>query len=71
LFETKTLTAWTDVSSKLTSAFELLTAEQWLEKNSAVSPDEFAKDPARNRLAILLSRTNHVAFHTGQIILTK
>jgi hypothetical protein len=63
--------AWTDVSSRLTSAFELLTAAQWLEKHSAVSPDDFAKDPTRNRLAILLSRTNHAAFHTGQIILTK
>jgi hypothetical protein len=56
---------------ELTSAFESLTAAQWLEKHSEVSPDEFAKDPARNRLAILLSRTNHAAFHTGQIILTK
>ena len=64
-------TAWIEVNSKLTSAFESLTAAQWLEKHAAVSPEEFAKDPARNRLAVLLSRTNHAAFHTGQIILTK
>ena len=63
--------AWIEVNSKLTSVFESLTAAQWLEKHSEVSPGEFAKDPARNRLAILLSRTNHAAFHTGQIILTK
>jgi hypothetical protein len=63
--------AWTDVNTRLTAAFENLTTGQWLEKHAAVSKDDFAKEPTRNRLAILISRTSHVAFHTGQAALTK
>ncbi len=63
--------AWTDVNSKLTAALEKLTMEEWLEKHTAVSDEDFAKDPTRNRLAILLSRTSHAAFHSGQAVLVK
>jgi len=63
--------AWTDINSKLTAAMEALRPEQWLEKHTAVSEEDFAKDPLRNRLAVLLSRTNHASFHIGQIRLTQ
>lgn len=63
--------AWTEVNNKLTTAFEKLTPQQWLEKHTAVSDEEFAKDPTRNRISVLISRTGHVAFHTGQAALTK
>jgi uncharacterized damage-inducible protein DinB len=63
--------AWSEVNTRLTAAFEKLTPQQWLEKHTAVSNEDFAKDPTRNRLAVLLSRTNHVAFHTGQAALVK
>jgi len=63
--------AWSDVNGKLTAAFEKLTPAQWLEKHTAVSDEDFAKDPTRNRLAVLISRTHHVAFHTGQAALMK
>jgi hypothetical protein len=63
--------AWSEVNGKLTAAFEKLTPLQWLEKHTAVSDEDFAKDPTRNRLAVLISRTNHVAFHTGQAALIK
>jgi hypothetical protein len=29
--------------------------------------DDYAKDPTRNRLSVLLSRTNHMSYHLGQI----
>ncbi|MGC2661355.1 MAG: DinB family protein [Bryobacteraceae bacterium] len=63
--------AWFEVNTKLTAAFEALRPEQWLEKHTAVSEQDFEKDPLRNRLAVLLSRTNHVAFHSGQMRLTQ
>ena len=63
--------AWTDVNAKLTAAFEKLTPEEWLQKHTAVSDEDFTKDPTRNRLAILLSRTGHAAFHSGQAVLVK
>jgi uncharacterized damage-inducible protein DinB len=62
---------WSEVNGKLTAAFEKLTPGQWLEKHTAVSDEDFAKDPTRNRLAVLMSRTNHAAFHTGQAALIK
>jgi hypothetical protein len=63
--------AWTEVNTKLTAALEKLTPAEWLHKHTAVSEEDFAKDPARNRLAVVLSRTNHAAFHSGQAVLVK
>jgi len=37
----------------------------------AVSDEVFAKDLARNRLAIVMSRTNHAAYHSGLVNLAK
>jgi uncharacterized damage-inducible protein DinB len=63
--------SWSDVNSKLTAAFETFTPEMWLQKHTAVSAEDFAKDPTRNRLAVVISRTNHASFHTGQAALAK
>jgi hypothetical protein len=63
--------AWTEVNCKLTAAFERFTPDDWLQKHTAVSDEDFAKDPTRNRLAVVMSRTNHASFHTGQAILAK
>src|SRR6266568_1901090 len=57
--------AWADVNSKLTAAFEKFTPADWLQKHTAVSDEDFAKDPTRNRLAVVMSRTNHASFHSG------
>lgn len=61
--------AWDEVHGKLTAGLEGFSAEQWLRKHASVSEEDFAKDPSRNRFAILLSRTNHVSFHLGQTVL--
>jgi hypothetical protein len=60
--------AWNEVNDKLTAAFEGFTLEGWLQKHAAVSDEDFVKDPARNRLAVVMSRANHVSYHTGQVI---
>src|ERR1700738_390144 len=60
---------WSEVNNRLTAAFERFTLEDWLHKHTAVSDEDFAKDPGRNRLAVVLSRTNHMSYHLGQIIL--
>ena len=66
---TEIKTACDEVNSKLFAGFESLSAEQWLQKHASVSEEDFAKDPSRNRFAILLSRTNHISFHLGQTAL--
>jgi hypothetical protein len=63
--------AWNDVNDKLTAAFEKLTPNEWVQKHTSVSEEDFAKDPTRNRLSVFLSRTTHVAFHAGQAVLVK
>ena len=60
---------WHQVSGKLLSQFENLSADEWLQRHHAMSEEDYAKDPARNRLAVLLSRTNHMSYHLGQITL--
>ncbi len=57
---------WQDVNGRLLAGFDGFTAADWAQKHSAVSTDDFAANPLRNRLAILLSRTSHVAYHLGQ-----
>ena len=60
---------WEGVNGKLLSQFATLSAVQWLQRHHAVSEEDYAKDPSRNRLAVLLSRTNHMSYHLGQITL--
>ena len=63
--------AWAEVNDKLTNAFEGFTWEDWLQKHTAVSEEDFIKDPMRNRLAVVMNRTSHASYHAGQAALTK
>ena len=62
---------WTEVNAKLTAAFERFTLQDWLEKHASVSDEDFAENPTRNRLAVVVNRTSHVSYHLGQVILAK
>ena len=62
---------WSEVNQKLMAAFEKLRPEEWLERHNSISAEDFAKEPLRNRLAVLMSRTNHAAGHENQIRLAK
>ncbi len=61
--------AWTEINAKLNSEFAKMKPADWLHKHTAVSDTDFAKEPLRNRLAILLSRTGHLGYHLGQAVL--
>ena len=63
--------AWAEVNKKLTAAFEGFSLKNWLQKHTAVSDEDFAKDPSRNRLAVVMSRTNHASYHSGQAAFAK
>ena len=64
-------TAWTTINSTLTSHFEKMTADDWFKKHTSVSDEDFAKEPHRNKLNVILNRTNHLAYHIGQAALLK
>jgi hypothetical protein len=60
---------WTHLNHRLDSLFAELTPAQWLERHATVSEEDFALEPHRNRLSLLTSRTSHVAYHLGQLLL--
>jgi uncharacterized damage-inducible protein DinB len=60
---------WDEVNAKLLSQFASLSTDEWLQRHYAMSEEDYTKDPTRNRLAVLLSRTNHMSYHLGQITL--
>ena len=61
--------AWNAVNAELRKGFDAMSWSDWLQRHSAVAEEDFAKDPSRNRFAILLSRTNHLSYHLGQAVL--
>jgi DinB superfamily len=60
---------WTEVNGALNAGFERFTPADWTARHTAMSDVDFAVNPLRNRLAVLLSRTGHVAYHLGQCAL--
>jgi hypothetical protein len=62
---------WQEVNNKLSQHFGQLTADEWFQKHNSVSDEDFAKEPHRNKLNVLLSRTNHLAYHLGQLAFLK
>jgi hypothetical protein len=62
---------WDEVHTRLNDGLGKFTAEDWIGKHTSVSDEDFAKNPMRNRLAVLLSRTSHIAYHLGQTALVK
>jgi len=64
-------TVWVEVNSRLTDAFETLQPQEWLQRHDSVSEEDFARNPLRNRLAVLMSRVNHAAYHEGQMRLAR
>ena len=59
------------VNAKLVAAFQSCTVDEWLSRHTAVSAEDFAKEPHRNKLNVVISRTNHMANHIGQMLLLK
>ena len=62
---------WTTINKFLTERLREWKPEEWLQKHTAVSAEDFAKEPHRNRLNVVLSRTGHVSYHAGQLALLK
>ncbi len=60
---------WGKQNNLLLEKFEKMKPEQWFEKHTAVSEEDFAKDPHRNKLNIIITRTSHLQYHTGQMVL--
>ncbi len=62
---------WKQVNETLNPMLQQLNSDQWLDKHTAVSEEDFKLQPHRNKLNILISRTNHLSYHFGQLIFLK
>jgi hypothetical protein len=62
---------WKNINEVLRTKFNTLTLAEWFQKHTAMSEDDFVKEPYRNRLSVLISRTNHLSTHLGQLLLVK
>lgn len=60
---------WEKQNADLQEKFALLKPDQWFEKHTAVSEEDFAHEPHRNKLNIIITRTSHLQYHTGQLVL--
>jgi hypothetical protein len=63
--------AWKDINEYITNNLRAWSPEEWLERHTAVSPEDFEKEPHRNRFTLVLSRARHVDYHLGQLILVR
>lgn len=57
------------VNAELSKHVQSLSPKGWFAKHMAVSDEDFLKQPYRNRLNVVINRTNHMSYHLGQLIL--
>ena len=50
---------WNEINASLASHFSQVSPDEWFARHTAVSAEDFAREPHRNRLNVLISRTNH------------
>jgi hypothetical protein len=58
---------WKSISAELDKAFKSWNESDWMSRHTAVSEEDFKKEPHRNKLNVMLSRVGHKASHLGQI----
>jgi hypothetical protein len=58
---------WALINKTLLEHFNKMTATDWLDRHTKISPEDFAADPLRNKLNVLITRTIHIGYHLGQL----
>jgi hypothetical protein len=64
-------TKWNKMNEVLTQHFSTMQPDDWFQKHTAVSDEDFSKEPHRNKLNIIITRASHLSYHTGQLVLLK
>ena len=59
------------VNEKLAAHFAVTSVDDWVGRHMSVSPEDFSKEPHRNKLNVVINRTSHMANHIGQMLLLK
>ena len=62
---------WHRINQVLAENFDKLQPQDWFGPHTAVSDADFANEPHRNKLNIILTRASHLGYHLGQFILLR
>jgi len=58
---------WKEINTKLTDRFNKMRPEEWFTRHMSISEQDFAKEPHRNKLNVIINRTAHQSYHLGQL----
>ena len=58
---------WTRVKTVLAEKIAAIGSDDWFQKHTSVSAEDFEKEPHRNKLNVVLSRVSHMDYHLGQL----
>ncbi|MEK6782139.1 MAG: DinB family protein [Bacteroidota bacterium] len=59
---------WSKVCAMVAKHIGSMQLDDWFQKHTTVAAEDFAKEPHRNKLNVLINRTNHMSYHLGQLI---
>jgi hypothetical protein len=59
---------WKQVNTILEEHINAMQPDDWFKRHNSVSEEDFAKEPHRNKLNIIINRTNHLSTHLGQLV---
>jgi hypothetical protein len=62
---------WNSVHDELKELFAAMPPGEWFKRHNSMTDEDLKREPSRNRLSVLLTRANHVAYHLGQVALVK
>lgn len=60
---------WKTVNETLEQHFSKMTVSDWMSRHNSVKPEDFEKEPWRNKINVILNRTSHQSYHIGQLVL--
>ena len=58
---------WAKVSTALAGKMTAIRPDEWFQKHTSITAEDFEKEPHRNKLNVVLSRIPHVDYHLGQM----
>src|SRR6266404_7159190 len=61
--------AWDKINEKLWEGFAKFSPADWAGRHTAVSEEDFKREPNRSKFTVLLGRTAHMSYHVGQAML--
>ena len=62
---------WNEINTTLTDRFNTMQPSEWFMRHTSISEEDFVKEPHRNRLNVLITRTVHQSYHRGQLVYLK